>query len=920
MLPAQHSVRRQFVIAIIQSLHTLKYSGVAAIAATGLLLGGCGGGGGGGSGSGTGALFNSPPEPAQYTGSRTAANLSAVNAEDFAASVLLVSDTGAGVTISSVADSNTANVHNETHSIVGIALELLKRPSMHTRARSLRGFGVSPSALEVAQDETFECLDSGTVRERIEVDNAAFVSVVTEEYRNCAADGELLHGTIVRRGSTGDPTASISEVQIPALRIVDEEGDITISGAITARTESTGGIQTIGIELVMEDNDTHESLMAEGFQLRLSFVPNQTTFTQHLEIAGGRIFLSEHGFVEVRTENPLVVVGFDLPPPVSGGPIVVTGSGDAQLRITPRSASEVLIELDPDGNGVPDRAAVVQYAVLGEGVATPSPPIARIAGPATSPHGVQAEIDGSVSSDPNNDLLVFTWSLEGRPAGSTSVLDVSKGWAARFVPDRDGEYRISLTVSDGTSASKTTHLLTAINLVPVASGTAGEYSIATVGETVPLDGSASSDGNSDPLTFQWSFRSRPDGSSVAIQGASDTLASFVPDKPGLYELELRVDDGFQGSDIATVTIATAGAFAAVCNTDEISGMPQSGLSPTLVHTSLNYLGQRESYAALCSGWFVAMDTARKAVSIQNIFTGREKFAVQLPDAPQRIAYDYETGKIYASYSCSQKLSIIDLATNAHKTMNVPGSPIGLAPAPGGRVYLSYQSTNPGTNVNGIAIVNGTLGTIERDFPEVHGLELKLEPASNMLFAERALDPFSSEDYGFWCDPTQQISESRPVPTHLTRYQFNGTTLVVDETHELPFTWAISPNGEHFASRSASGDTVDDRVPTNLNVVQGTWNANVDFGATFHPRNKYLALFSGPRFDGITAPHINVFDVSTYAKVETILLPTNTTCGNGLDFGEPRFSPGGKILFGRSSCHTGTGLPPDILGFWVIPNG
>lgn len=62
----------------------------------------------------------------------------------------------------------------------------------------------------------------------------------------------------------------------------------------------------------------------------------------------------------------------------------------------------------------------------------------------------------------------------------------------------------------------------------------------TVGQTLMLNGSTSSDAEDDPMAFEWSLVTSP-GSS-AIQHEDEPLATFTPNAPGTYIIELNVFD------------------------------------------------------------------------------------------------------------------------------------------------------------------------------------------------------------------------------------------------------------------------------------------------------------------------------------------------------------------------------------------
>jgi len=98
------------------------------------------------------------------------------------------------------------------------------------------------------------------------------------------------------------------------------------------------------------------------------------------------------------------------------------------------------------------------------------------------------------------------------------------------------------------------------NTVPVAN--AGSAQSVTIGSTVMLDGSASSDGNGDTLTYKWAFTSKPTGSSATLSSSTISKPIFTPDVAGAYALSLIVNDGKVNSTAATVTITAAVANAA----------------------------------------------------------------------------------------------------------------------------------------------------------------------------------------------------------------------------------------------------------------------------------------------------------------------------------------------------------------------
>ena len=108
--------------------------------------------------------------------------------------------------------------------------------------------------------------------------------------------------------------------------------------------------------------------------------------------------------------------------------------------------------------------------------------------------GSVVTLDGSASSDVNNDTLTYKWALVAMPAGSAAVLSGGTSAKPTFTADVSGTYVASLQVNDGkVDSGLVTVTVTAavLNVAPVAN--AGLYQSVLSGTVVTLDGSSSSD-------------------------------------------------------------------------------------------------------------------------------------------------------------------------------------------------------------------------------------------------------------------------------------------------------------------------------------------------------------------------------------------------------------------------------------------
>jgi hypothetical protein len=164
-------------------------------------------------------------------------------------------------------------------------------------------------------------------------------------------------------------------------------------------------------------------------------------------------------------------------------------------------------------------------------------------------------LDGSASADADRQPISFQWRMISRPTGSTAALSGETTARPGFTPDVVGLYAVSLVVSDGSNDSDVavvTITVGAANVAPVAQ--AGLAQGVVAGSRVTLDGSASSDANRDPLTYQWTVVSRPAGSTASLSSATDVRPFFTADRAGTYVFSLQVSDGTLKSNFAAVTI------------------------------------------------------------------------------------------------------------------------------------------------------------------------------------------------------------------------------------------------------------------------------------------------------------------------------------------------------------------------------
>jgi len=196
------------------------------------------------------------------------------------------------------------------------------------------------------------------------------------------------------------------------------------------------------------------------------------------------------------------------------------------------------------------------------------PPVAD-AGPDQTVFKTSAvTLDGTASYDPEGGMPMFQWTQSGGP----SVTLVGETTATpTFTASQSGVYAFLLTVSDGFSSANDSVSITAVNRAPTAEAGPGQQ--VPKGTLVTLNGSASTDADSDPLAFSWT---QVAGSPVSLINATTSTPSFTALLSGTLTFNLVVDDGDGGTNTdsvgVTVTNAPPSAMLGVLPSPVLIGM------------------------------------------------------------------------------------------------------------------------------------------------------------------------------------------------------------------------------------------------------------------------------------------------------------------------------------------------------------
>lgn len=171
--------------------------------------------------------------------------------------------------------------------------------------------------------------------------------------------------------------------------------------------------------------------------------------------------------------------------------------------------------------------------------------------------GSVVRLNGQKSLAPhgeNHNGLQYQWTIVEQPQGTPqTILTDPNSRETSFFAEKNGAYRVSLSVTHGQKTSATVETLIKVNngnSAPVAVLNIPET--AFVGDTVTLDGSGSHDPDGDQLNYSWIIPNAlsnitgtpwPQGATKKINNSDKSIAQFSPTAVGNYYINFHVYDG-----------------------------------------------------------------------------------------------------------------------------------------------------------------------------------------------------------------------------------------------------------------------------------------------------------------------------------------------------------------------------------------
>jgi uncharacterized protein YegP (UPF0339 family) len=183
----------------------------------------------------------------------------------------------------------------------------------------------------------------------------------------------------------------------------------------------------------------------------------------------------------------------------------------------------------------------------------------------------------SKSYEPLNRPLTYKWQLLKKPDGSSALLVNANSVSPQITPDQEGDYLVSLQVSNGINKSAPAYVslyTVSQNTKPIAENISRLYK-TKLDQSLLIEASGYFDADYDTLNYNWILKEKPEGSAVIVENENCESFNFTPDIVGTYRFTLTANDGeLTGNSVLyRVIVSAANGIETVSSNNDFSVYP-----------------------------------------------------------------------------------------------------------------------------------------------------------------------------------------------------------------------------------------------------------------------------------------------------------------------------------------------------------
>ncbi|MFA6011124.1 MAG: FG-GAP-like repeat-containing protein [Desulfobacteraceae bacterium] len=388
-----------------------------------------------------------PVDPSKsYKGETGKATVSSENAGELA-----MGGFGGG-DIANIVTSAAKSDHKDSNDTLNTSKNLPVRQFTQIIKQSIRRMQIAQKARKikaVKRKEEFDLYgdNGGTATYNLDVNDSTGSFKGTINYNQFASQSVVINGIANIIGTVDPNWNDVTQLTLSFksldLNFGNPEG-WTLTGRLSLNTDFSSHTETLSMDLVLLDQDDDKTYWFNNYTITTHFLDNGASQTMT-----GRYYDHDNGYVELTTPVSLYF-NYNSGWP-SEGSVLFNGDSGTWVQLN-FNGNIISIEADTNGDGGIDWQDETE-------IDDPDPennrPTANAGPDQNVTIGSTVILNGNASTDPEDDPLSYSWSMDSYPNGTYPSLSSYYSATPNFTPAVTGTYVFSLYVFDGFSYSQT---------------------------------------------------------------------------------------------------------------------------------------------------------------------------------------------------------------------------------------------------------------------------------------------------------------------------------------------------------------------------------------------------------------------------------------------------------------------------------